>query len=473
MGSRPGRFLAAALCAAAWLAFAPNALAESAVDASTLHFKGARSEGGMLLPSSRVLEEGAWDLSLTYGHEGKVLRTRVPTDSIRGGVRSREVGWLESRDLMLLHLAMSPWERLEIGAGFPLLLGQETSSDLSLEPPRSGSTAFGDLRLGARYALTSPGAGGWAASLHGGLFVPLGGSEFAMGETKARADVAGSFGFEGEGGWSAHALVGHRMGQQRMVGDQIAGDTAYGGILLQYSHAISDQRLLWSLEAVTTSVLAASEPREDPRRTSLEILGGARVFVDSLYVDLGAGVGAVDAGITPGWRVLASIGALGLWERAAPQAPPPPAWDRPALPPLQEPAAPEAPPPPPEEPVQPRHPAEDSLRAPAVEERAIFFDVGKAELDEVARSLLREVALHLLSTDRSVRITGYADDQGTKERNELLSRRRAETVRDALIEAGVREDRLSVAGAGDASPLGRPTGFGRSINRRVTFTFSD
>jgi len=460
-----------AITVAVALFAATGAGAATEVDTSTLRLRGARSEGGMLLPSAWTLGPGAWDLSLTYGHEGGVLHAQVPTENVRGGARSREATWIEARDLALLQFAMSPVNRLEVLAGLPLLLGQSVSSEDALEPPRSGSSAFGDLRLGLRYGLLGSDAAGWGATVQGGLLVPSGGNEFGVGDGKARADVSGSFGFRSDAGWAAHVHVGHLMGQQRTVGDQLLGDTAYGGLLLQYRHALGEQALLWSLEAVGSSVVAAADPGTDPRRASLELLGGARYFLGSAYFDVGGGFGAVDDGVTPRWRALASVGVQGLWE-SAPPAPPQReiVYVTPPPPPAPE-AAPAAPAP--AEPAAPPVDSKETFRTLAVEERAIFFEVGKADLDDIARGLLRTVALNLLATDRGLLITGYADDQGSRERNEDLSVRRAQTVRAALIEAGVGEDRLRIQGVGDSAPVASSTSFGRSINRRVTFTWTE
>jgi len=455
--------MAAAFALVLVFGLAPAANAAQ-VDTNTLRLQGARSEGGMLLPSSRVLERSAWDFSLTYGHEGGVLRTETPSGDTRGKNLFNEVAWIEDRDLMYLQFAASPAERLELLAGLPLLLGQTVTSDSTLDPPRSGASAFGDLRLGLRYALVGSRGSPWGASVQGGLLVPSGGNDYGMGDTQARANLSGSVGFQSEDGWSAHLHVGHQMGQMRMVADdQIIGDTAFGGLVFLHRHELGGRTVQWSLEGVMASVLSAQESGRDPVRTSLEILGGGRYFLDAFYFDLGAGVGAIDNGVTPAWRVLASLGVMGLWAKE----PPPPA-------PMQA-AAPAPAPQPIIQVIQPTQGPDprETFKTLEVEERAIFFEVGKAELDLVAQGILRSVALNLLETDRGVLITGYADDQGSPERNEELSRRRANVVRDALIQAGVSESRLRILGQGDRAPVAPSTDFGRSINRRVTFTFVD
>ncbi len=74
----------------------------------------------------------------------------------------------------------------------------------------------------------------------------------------------------------------------------------------------------------------------------------------------------------------------------------------------------------------------------AQEERTIYFDFNKALLTDEAKRKLESLAVKLKS-DRQVkqaRIVGYADRIGRADYNEKLSRKRAENVRDYLIERG-------------------------------------
>lgn len=440
--------------------------AQASIDTNSLRLRGARSTGGMLLPSADVLGAGAWDLSLTYGHEGEVVQSRLPTATTRGSDRFRDVGWIENRDIALLHFAMSPLERLELQAGLPFLLGQRVGSDPELAPIESGASAFGDLRLGLRYGVWE--AGGMAASIRGGLFLPTGAGDLALGDEKARADVGASFGYRSEAGWAAHLHVGHLMGEPLRLGNQSFGDTFAGGLLLQYRHAVGEQALAWSLEAVASTVVSTVEGAQTARGEAVEILAGARYFFDAVYLDAGGGFAPIDDGLTPRWRLLASVGVQGLWE----PAPPPEPRERIVYLPAPE-AAPPPPPPPPSEPSEPAPDPREAFRTIAVEERSVYFEVDSAELDGAAHVVLRDVARTLLESERAVVITGYADDQGTPERNLALSRRRAEVVRDVLVQAGVEASRLEIEGAGDRTQMGQATPFGRSINRRVTFRWKE
>lgn len=82
-------------------------------------------------------------------------------------------------------------------------------------------------------------------------------------------------------------------------------------------------------------------------------------------------------------------------------------------------------------------------------------------LDIIARMLTRDEALEVL-------IVGHSDNEGALQANIDLSQRRAEAVRDALIDRGVPEAQLEARGVGFLAPLTtNTTEIGRNINRRV------
>jgi OOP family OmpA-OmpF porin len=65
-------------------------------------------------------------------------------------------------------------------------------------------------------------------------------------------------------------------------------------------------------------------------------------------------------------------------------------------------------------------------------------------------------------------VTGHADRAGSEAYNLDLSLRRANAVRDALIERGVKAGGISVAGRGEAEPaVPTPDGVPEAANRRV------
>lgn len=86
------------------------------------------------------------------------------------------------------------------------------------------------------------------------------------------------------------------------------------------------------------------------------------------------------------------------------------------------------------------------------------FDV----LGELAQILAADPALHLA-------LVGHTDNVGSLDSNIDLSRRRAEAVRDRLVEQyGIAPDRLEAQGAGYLAPIASNlTAEGRDANRRV------
>jgi outer membrane protein OmpA-like peptidoglycan-associated protein len=97
------------------------------------------------------------------------------------------------------------------------------------------------------------------------------------------------------------------------------------------------------------------------------------------------------------------------------------------------------------------------------------FEFDRAELRPEDRELLSRIAgILVTSTDYTVSVNGHTDDVGTVEYNQKLSVRRAEAVRDYLVEAGVPEGILSVTGHGKSRPLVPGTSErARAKNRRV------
>jgi outer membrane protein OmpA-like peptidoglycan-associated protein len=68
----------------------------------------------------------------------------------------------------------------------------------------------------------------------------------------------------------------------------------------------------------------------------------------------------------------------------------------------------------------------------------------------------------------AIRIDAHTHDRGTDEENLALSQRRADTVRDALIDRGIEAERMETRGIGEAEPIApNRTALGRSRNERV------
>jgi outer membrane protein OmpA-like peptidoglycan-associated protein len=99
----------------------------------------------------------------------------------------------------------------------------------------------------------------------------------------------------------------------------------------------------------------------------------------------------------------------------------------------------------------------------------VLFDTGRAELNPGAGRKLDQLAQFLNEhKDRRVQIDGFTDSVGTDSYNEELSRRRADSVKSALLTRGIDSSRIATQGYGKAFPVANNTDSGgRQLNRRV------
>ncbi|MDY5969368.1 MAG: OmpA family protein [Bacteroidales bacterium] len=99
---------------------------------------------------------------------------------------------------------------------------------------------------------------------------------------------------------------------------------------------------------------------------------------------------------------------------------------------------------------------------------SIQYGVDQYRIPAKEREKLEAVA-QIMKSDESVKyvITGFCDASGSEEYNQTLSEKRANTVKDELVNKyGVNADQISVMGYGKGKPFGDAK---YSINRRVSF----
>ena len=105
----------------------------------------------------------------------------------------------------------------------------------------------------------------------------------------------------------------------------------------------------------------------------------------------------------------------------------------------------------------------------------VLFAFNKAELSAQAGPRLDKLANFLKQfPDRKLLIEGYTDSVGSDSYNQDLSDRRAQAVRDALVQRGVDSSRITARGYGKAHPVAdNASPEGRAMNRRVEIVIAD
>ncbi len=100
---------------------------------------------------------------------------------------------------------------------------------------------------------------------------------------------------------------------------------------------------------------------------------------------------------------------------------------------------------------------------------ASSFKVGSAELPELLKKQLdvfADVLRGKKGTSRQIRVVGHADSSGTPEANQTLSVKRAEAVKEYLVQKGADPGMLVVIGQGSSDPANPRDPMGAE-NRRV------
>ena len=101
-----------------------------------------------------------------------------------------------------------------------------------------------------------------------------------------------------------------------------------------------------------------------------------------------------------------------------------------------------------------------------------LFEFNRATLQkEYIPDLNRIVEILRANPELAIRVEGHADEIGSDEYNMALSLRRAETVKNYLVQQGISPKRIGIKGYGKTKPIApNDTEEGRQKNRRVEFT---
>ena len=110
-----------------------------------------------------------------------------------------------------------------------------------------------------------------------------------------------------------------------------------------------------------------------------------------------------------------------------------------------------------------------------LDSKSIRFDFDKANITPEYRDILNRIAGILMTLKGyTIAVYGYTDDIGTQTYNLQLSHRRAEAVRDFLVQAGISPTIMSTKGFGKSDPrVPGDSEQARAANRRVEIGIVD
>lgn len=103
--------------------------------------------------------------------------------------------------------------------------------------------------------------------------------------------------------------------------------------------------------------------------------------------------------------------------------------------------------------------------------RNLEFDFAKSTIRSRSFPYLNRVADMLVKKHFSLKLAGHTDAIGSASANMILSKNRAESVKNYLVSQGAEVARIEAVGYGKSQPIAtNKTAKGRQMNRRVEFT---
>lgn len=100
----------------------------------------------------------------------------------------------------------------------------------------------------------------------------------------------------------------------------------------------------------------------------------------------------------------------------------------------------------------------------------VYFDFNSSNPTSESASGINFLVKYLTANpSASANVVGYADEVGNSDYNQSLSIKRAENVKQILVDAGISGSRLTIKGNGEDASVNKSSKGARQIVRRVTF----
>lgn len=104
---------------------------------------------------------------------------------------------------------------------------------------------------------------------------------------------------------------------------------------------------------------------------------------------------------------------------------------------------------------------------------AVFFDFNKTVPTEASNDNIAFILNYLkLNPNSKMTLNGYADEIGSTEANKAISQKRAETVKNILVKAGIDGSRLNIVPQGADTSVDKNSAAARKLVRKVNFSIN-
>jgi len=101
---------------------------------------------------------------------------------------------------------------------------------------------------------------------------------------------------------------------------------------------------------------------------------------------------------------------------------------------------------------------------------AAYFDPNRSQPTSASSDNIGFILNYLKNNpEKSIEITGYADELGSTAYNNKLSAERAQNIKTILTKAGINPSRLTIVGNGIDSSVDKNSDYARRLVRKVVF----
>ena len=435
--NRPRRLRGIAWVIAA-VAASGRAEAQVAVDRSfeLQQFRPSPGEHDILaVQSPRVPPDRYFTLRFFANHAARPLRIIDPSNG------STETDLVDSQTQTDIGGSLGLFDRFEIGAMVPVTVSRESQTDEAVPPAlqrRVAGTGLADVRVIPKIQIFTRDP--WALGITAPVMLPTAPSSDFLGHASVTASP--KLLFEGEAGRvRLLANAGLTFREERHFLDVDVGNAFTFGLGSELPFAAAGQQFLLGATITGETGLAERGEEESPVEAMAAVSWALR---NGVTLTLAGGRGLTNGYGSPDWRAVFGI-TFNNAHRDIRQMPPPPIQDISGI----------------------------TLSGNKIELRErVYFETDSATILPRSWQMLDQLAAFLRQNERIalLRIEGHTDSSGSSDHNLILSERRAESVREYLIQKGVGFDRLEAEGFGDAKPIAtNDTNSGRATNRRVEF----